>query len=284
MPSSRLFAAGPTTVRDLIRGEDRPALVLGTFPTAIYLRLTAGEVIAVLTRDAVQLPLGLRLPTHSRDDPLDRWTGPIRVGSSQVRIGDRKIRLSRSVSVRAPTGLEPSHGAIVEVSRTLGRLAHTELWTRRLTLLESERRVLAPATVVGRFLGVGPGLTPSGDDILAGFLIGASAFDLAEDGLRTAVVESARVATTDLSAALLRCASRGESIPQMTTFLYAMSGDSGPSRELDDPLLDLIHVGHTSGTALALGTVAAARVADGVHLWGTSHVRFSLDPGSARPS
>jgi hypothetical protein len=31
---------------------------------------------------------------------------------------------------------------------------------------------------------------------------------------------------------------------------------------MDDTLVDLTHVGHTSGTALAVGVVAAARVAD----------------------
>lgn len=265
MPRSQLSAAGPTTVRDLIRGEDRPAVVLGAFPTAMYLRLTGGEVIAVLTRDAVQLPLGLRLPTQSGHDPLDGWTDPIRVGSSRVRIGDRTIRVTRSVSVQAPTGIEPNHRAIVDVTRTLGRVWDAGPWSEPLTVLQSEQRVVAPATVVDRFLGVGPGLTPAGDDILAGFLIGAWAFDLGEDRLRTAVVESARAATTDLSAALLRCASRGESIPQVTTFLRAMSNGSGPSRQLDDALLDLVHVGHTSGTALAVGAVAAARVAEGDH-------------------
>ena len=94
---------------------------LGAFPTALYLRLAGGEVIALLTRDAVLLPLGLRLTTHSADNPLSRWTGPVRVGSSQVHVGDWSVRLTRVVPVQAPKHLEPNCRAIEYASRKLGR-------------------------------------------------------------------------------------------------------------------------------------------------------------------
>ncbi len=262
MPGPPLLATSPTTVRDLIRGEERPAVVLGAFPTAMYLRLAGGDVIALLTRDAVQLPLGLTLSTHSASHPLNRWTGPVLVGASGVQTGDWSVRVSRIVAVHTATSLEPNRRAIAYASRQLGRVAHVGPRSGPLETLVSDQRLLAPAAVVDRLLGVGPGLTPFGDDILAGFLIGASAFGLPEDRLRTAVAEAAPAGTTDLSAALLRCASRGESIPQVTTFLRALSNGSGSSRQLDDALVDLAHVGHTSGTALAVGVVAAARVAE----------------------
>jgi hypothetical protein len=260
VPASQLFAAGPTTVGDLLRGDARPAVVLGAFPTALYLRLAGGEVIALLTRDAVLLPLGLRLSTHSADHPLTRWTGPVRVGSSQVQVGDWSIRLSRVVSVRAPTSLEPNRRAIAYATRKLGRSGCVEPRPGLLEVLLGDQRVLAPAAVVDRFLGLGPGLTPSGDDILAGFLVGAWSFGLVDDQLRTAVLEAAPAGTTDVSAALLRCASRGESIPQVSAFLWALSERTASSRRLDDALVKLGYVGHTSGVALAAGIVAAAQV------------------------
>jgi hypothetical protein len=262
LPTSPLYAAGPPTVGELLHGQARPAAVLGAFPTAMYLRVTSGEIIGLLTRDAVLLPLGLRLSTHSADDPLDRWTGPVRVGSYLVQVGDRSVRLSRVVSVRAPTGLEPNRRAVAYASRRLGRLAQVDPRPGLLEVLLSDQRVLAPAAVVSRFLGVGPGLTPSGDDILAGFLVGAWSFRLADDPLRTAVLEAAPAGTTDLSAALLRCASRGESLPQVSAFLRALAeSPAAPNHLLDDALVELGHVGHTSGAALAAGAVAAAQVA-----------------------
>jgi hypothetical protein len=260
VPASQLFAAGPTTVGDLLRGEARPAVVLGAFPTALYLRLAGGEVIALLTRDAVLLPLGLRLSTHSADHPLDRWTGPVRVGSSQVQVGDWSVRLSRVVSVRAPTGLDPNRRAIVYATSKLGRFGQVAPRPELLEVLLSDQRALVPEGVVHRLVGVGPGLTPSGDDILAGFLVGAWSFGLVDDQLRTAVLEAAPAGTTDLSAALLRCASRGESIPQVSALLWALSERPASSRRLDDALVKLGLVGHTSGAALAAGIVAAGQV------------------------
>ena len=118
-------------------------MVLGAFPTALYLRLAGGEVIALLTRDAVLLPLGLRLTTHSADHPLNRWTGPVRVGSSQVQVGDWSVRLTRVVSVQAPKNLEPNCRAIEYASRTLGRSGQVEPRPGLLEVLLGDQRVLA---------------------------------------------------------------------------------------------------------------------------------------------
>jgi hypothetical protein len=200
------------------------------------------------------------LSTHSADHPLNRWTGPVRVGSSEVQVGDWSVRLSRVVSVHAPKNLEPNCRAIEYASRKLGRSGQAEARPGRLDVLVSDQRVLAQAAAVDRFLGLGPGLTPAGDDILAGFLVAAWSFGLVDDKLRTAVLEAAPAGTTDVSAALLRCASRGESIPQVSAFLWALSERTASSRRLDDALVKLGHVGHTSGVALAAGIVAAAQV------------------------
>jgi hypothetical protein len=107
-----------------------------------------------------------------------------------------------------------------------------------------------------RLLGVGPGLTPAGDDVLAGLLVGLWSFSQRAEPLRLAVLASL-ARTTDLSAALLRCAARGESIPQVNQLLRTMSG-SAQQGQLDRALDDLVRVGHTSGTALAIGILAAA--------------------------
>jgi len=257
-PVRQLFAAGSSTVAASLRGEVRPAVVLGAFPSAMYLRLVGGEVIAVLTRDAVPLPLGLRLRANSADEPLDRWTGPVRVGSSYVQTANQRVRLSRVIPVSAPTNINPEPRAVAHAWRRLPALGWVEPLPELLDILTGDRLV---GDVVDRFLGVGPGLTPAGDDILAGFFVGSWAFDVVDDPLRSAVLEAARAGTTDLSAALLRCASRGESIPPVHALLWALSKSTRSDRTLDEALLELTHVGHTSGAALAVGIVAAAQVA-----------------------
>ena len=67
------------------------------------------------------------------------------------------------------------------------------------------------AAVAG-LLGLGPGLTPSGDDVLAGALLGLHAngnVDLAAQ-LGVQVADASSQGTSPLSAALLRCAIGGE--------------------------------------------------------------------------
>ena len=261
MATRRLHAAGPITVGDLLGGGIRPAAVLGTFPTAIYLRLAGGEVIAVLTREAIQLPLGLTLTADSSELPLDRWTGPVRVGAGQVQVGDRSIRISRVVSVTAPTQLKPNGAAVAYVWRRLSVFGEAEPRPGLVDVLMSHQGETAPDTVVHRLLGVGPGLTPSGDDILAGYLVGAWSFGLDAGRLRTAALEAAPTATSELSAALLRCAARGESIPQVSGLLSVISEANASAPRLNDALDALGRVGHTSGVSLAAGAVAAAQVA-----------------------
>jgi hypothetical protein len=102
---------------------------------------------------------------------------------------------------------------------------------------------------VAGLVGLGPGLTPAGDDVVAGALValvagGAHARAAAVLG----AVRACRRRTTVLSAALLEHAGAGRAVPQLAAHLHAP----------DDPqvLTRLLAVGGTSGTALAVGARA----------------------------
>ena len=260
---SEVAAAGPALVRDLISGPVRPVDVLGRFATAVYLRLAGGEVIALLSSDAVRLPIGLILPTSSREIPLTCLNGPVAVGSGAVHTGSWSCRVSRLVSLRAPAALTPDRYACEHLQR---RLADFEAADPELrlpdALLEVAHSPDVAADVVERLLWVGPGLTPAGDDVLAGLLVGLWSFGHRAEPLRLTVLAGLATGTTDLSAALLRCAARGESIPQVNQLLRTMSGSAWLGR-VDHAMDDLVRVGHTSGTALATGVLAAATMAIG---------------------
>lgn len=259
----RLAASGPESVRALIGGPVRSPRVLGAFPTALYVGLDGREVVAVLTRDSVRLPLGLVLATSGADLPLTRLTGPVLVGSGVVQVGAWRIHLARLTSVRAPTGLVPRGDAVERVARRLADRRNTSVDPAlRLLPLLDVAAARPRAGVVDGLLGAGPGLTPAGDDVLAGYLVGGWCFGLDLGPLRAAVLEAAPTRTTDLSAALLRCASRGESIPQVDGLVRALTGD-GPDATLEAALTALLEVGHSSGAALATGVLAAARHATG---------------------
>lgn len=111
--------------------------------------------------------------------------------------------------------------------------------------------VLSPGALVGS----GPGLTPSGDDLLAGALVAAHATAdprLAEWRRLTRVALATR-RTTAVSRALLVHAMDGYAIPELARFLVALCRGDDPA----PPLAALRAVGHSSGQALVDGAVHA---------------------------
>lgn len=120
----------------------------------------------------------------------------------------------------------------------------------------------AAASAADGLLGLGPGLTPAGDDVLAGAL--AALFLLlppraaragAWAGLDRVVGESAAARTTTLSAALLGCARRGQVAAPAADLLRALTGDG----DVGLTARALVLVGHSSGRDLAAGILLAAQ-------------------------
>jgi len=85
-----------------------------------------------------------------------------------------------------------------------------------------------------RIVGLGPGLTPSGDDVIAGLLLslrllgeatsgGSRAVWLA-DWLGAAVTTDAETRTTSLSASLLHCAAAGQPSGEAAAVLRGLAG------------------------------------------------------------
>jgi hypothetical protein len=113
---------------------------------------------------------------------------------------------------------------------------------------------------VRRLLGRGPGLTPTGDDVLAGALVSLTALGSpAAAPLARSVLTAAPDATTTVSVALLRHATRGVCIPQLADLLAALS----PSDQTTLPRAAgaLLAVGHCSGAGLLHGALVGLAIA-----------------------
>ena len=104
-----------------------------------------------------------------------------------------------------------------------------------------------------RLQGRGTGLTPSGDDVLAGILL-VGAIDPSWRRTLTGLVRRAR--TTRLSRAFLRWAAAGQSIQPAHALLDAAA--SGDQLGMRRAAASLAEVGATSGRALAAGIALAA--------------------------
>lgn len=109
--------------------------------------------------------------------------------------------------------------------------------------------VLSPAVLVGS----GPGLTPSGDDLLAGALVAAYATGdpRLADWRRQTRRALKTLRTTAVSHALLTHAMDGYAVPQLARFLTALCA----GHDVTDALAGLRAVGHSSGQALVDGVV-----------------------------
>jgi hypothetical protein len=103
--------------------------------------------------------------------------------------------------------------------------------------------------------GLGPGLTPSGDDVLAGYLLARQAVDRdAAEGEARQVLDAMRVRSGELAIELARWAAEGESFALALDARDALlgHGDLGAWRRLGA-------LGGETGSAMLAGMVAALR-------------------------
>lgn len=105
-------------------------------------------------------------------------------------------------------------------------------------------------------IGLGPGLTPAGDDFVGGAMIALRAFGggMLADRIAGWALPLAEANTNRISRAHLRCAAMGEGHEALHDLLSALSrGEPAIARALDA----LDRVGHSSGRDAAAGALLA---------------------------
>lgn len=258
-PDGRGVLAGalsPLTA-DLVRGPRRPLVVLGVHRAGAYLG-ASGRVLPVLGHGALALPGALRLT-----EPCDRLDLGVAAGDVVV-VGAGSVRFP-TVTVRGVRTWRPSRvargrqrGPVVTAVRT----ALAEGCPAALGWLEpavtDAVRSATPTGAVRRLVGHGPGLTPSGDDALAGALLVRRALGEAPAGGTpdplAAAVRARLHATTAVSASLLAAALDGWATPEVVALVDAMAG--GDADAVRRALPPVLAVGHTSGADLVAGVRA----------------------------
>lgn len=110
-------------------------------------------------------------------------------------------------------------------------------------------------TAVASLAGLGPGLTPAGDDFLLGMLLGLWATRPAVEvgEIADMVVKTAVSRTTQLSAAWLKAAAAGEATLPWHDLAKAMQSGFG----WQQPFNQILDTGATSGIAALMGFSAA---------------------------
>jgi hypothetical protein len=127
-------------VAHTVAGRVRRATVLAVFPTSLYLRLGRHEdVLAVLTRHAVDLPIGVRLAVSA--DELDRGGGwrarpgdHAVVGAGRIALADVAVVVARTraaavhrlpIELAAPSAPLPIENTLPAIENTLPAIENT---------------------------------------------------------------------------------------------------------------------------------------------------------------
>jgi hypothetical protein len=174
----------------------------------------------------VCLPSAVRLPNSLVTSVLP--TGPVAVDRGLLVAGDDTWRVRRWWTPPRPRDLSVREAVSLPALR------------------------VAPEVRPADLVGAGPGLTPAGDDVLAGALVAACATD---DPRLAGWREATRLAlrtrtTTAVSRGLLTHALDGWATPELAEFVTGVCrGRVGRTAER------LLAVGHSSGAALAAGAL-----------------------------
>lgn len=228
-------SAASTLLGDLLAGAPRHLVEVAR--TRLTVHYETGDdsvpVLCVSTPEAVRLPNALvtaRLPGRH-----------VRVGDGGLAAPCTAWTVSRWWRPARPSGLAapPAHA--------LSGLARTSY------------DGLDPMLLLGR----GRGLTPEGDDVLAGVLVAAHATaDPRLDEWRVSVANAlATRRTTAVSRALLHHALDGYAVPELASALEALCSESDPG----GAVARLRAVGHSSGKALLDGALHVLATAPHLH-------------------
>ena len=240
----RALWAGPGAMRALRDGGD--GFVEVALGAGGYMRLGADGWLLLATPRAVMGPLTLGVSGLEGVQAEAGW--PARVEGDVLVVGPHRIALPRAVERAKPRPRRPGPG-VVELLHALA--AGDPL----LPPLAPGVRALAArdhAQAVALLAGRGPGLTPAGDDVLAGY-----AGFMAAAGAPVELAALAADRSPPIALAYLRCAERGE-LPEPAVRLLDAVGEGDPIGAARRARVLRRSWGASSGHALLCGFAAAA--------------------------
>lgn len=127
--------------------------------------------------------------------------------------------------------------------------------------------------------GLGPGLTPAGDDALGGFAavmtllsLQISKDTIPRDDIAKTIADVARPRTTVLSATLLEYAARGEVSEHLGTLLQALALGVEESETVLQAAQQVLAYGATSGGDTLLGVLLGLRALEGEFKYELNHL------------
>jgi hypothetical protein len=223
-------------------------------------QVTAPYLVSLVTADVADQPCTVRL----RRLPDARPGAPFHIAEGTLYLGNATVPLSDGAQWRpvplSELGLAlrqhwPALVDRLDVVRHTAERRCADVVTALAPFVDPDRY---SSGWVCRLVGLGPGLTPSGDDVLVGAMLAeqlaGSAFGPGmARGLPTRVLDAAN-RTGDVSAHLLRLAAHGHFSAPLLGLAAALVH---PARDLQAALQAVLSVGASSGADASYGLAAA---------------------------
>jgi hypothetical protein len=256
--------AGPFAAEALI-GERR-GFVVSVHARAVSLLLDDGPLVALLPGESPLHPWAVAVPITRRDLARIAEGASVRVSDGVVEVGALRIELAglEVVDLRLRRRLRQLAPAAV---RTLARHAAAQRaagpFEPALAAALERFRVGGETRGLATLVGLGEGLTPSGDDVIVGVLAGLDAACEAPGGAAAlrerlcAKLEQGTSRTTRLAAQMLDAAAAGFYAEPVLGVLETLALPKPGAKALARAIAALLAVGHRSGADTLRGISAA---------------------------
>lgn len=226
--------------------------VIASFPKAVYVSLPGG-ILVLVDPDVHAGPLYVVLDGPPPEVPAGTVVRG-EAGHLRVEAADISLEEPRAWVGPLPSPAQFASGATLlnEVASHLASRSALRADPFRDRAADARSRLRAGdlAGMVERLAGLGPGLTPAGDDALAGVLFVRRALggETAEPAL---LAGAAAARSTDIAAAFLTWAARGQALaPGHDLMAAAANGDRKACAAAAGAVA---RIGETSGADFALG-------------------------------
>lgn len=252
------------TVRDWLANTRHPC-ILHVFDRACNLINERGEVLSIVTPEIGDGPFDLVITEGICFGENLSPKSPVSSSANQLTLGNFIIHTANAKLWNPSPDWDMLHATRNDIPNHLAQLPITNYSSPILqfsnSLLSNLSSALATAdiatakTLASQLAGLGPGLTPSGDDLLMGALHAAWIIHPPEIAsiLAWEVAETAIPLTTSLSAAWLRSAGRGEAGILWHNFFDALI--SGNMSSIQNSMEKILATGETSGVDAMSGFI-----------------------------
>jgi hypothetical protein len=255
--------AGPFAAEALM--GDRRGFIASVHPRAINLLLDDGPLVALLPAESPLHPWAVAVPVASRDLAHVTEGAPVRVSEGVIEAGALRVELTglEVVDLRLRRRLRALPAAVRSLARHAGATQPGGPFEPALAAALERFRAGGEIRGLAELVGVGEGLTPSGDDVLVGVLAGLDAAgevsgEAAALRARLCVeLEQGTSRTTRLAAQMLDAAEAGFYAEPVLGVLETLALPKPGVRALTRAVAALLAVGHRSGADTLRGIVAA---------------------------